>query len=498
MVGAHPHIRAQHKATKHRRLVSEGAAMNITRRNFSALAALTPAALLAACGGQAAPSAPAKSLTPYWVTQKVVENGQEANFKELGLDMEIADYLVLALNEDGTGSSSSMGDEPRQFTWTEKDGTITINDPDDPLTLKREGETLVLTIAEGDYKLVVTLKNVPDMPAALRGNYDVLANFKPSFDIAQTTAMSSYMLGQFFAITSDKIYGRFFDPATNKACLGVQDFTLSNGNIHVENLKILDPNTVCRHVTVVGDTVYYLRLDAESNATSIRRVKADGSAAAEVLYDGACDYLTVANDALYCTIEGGKYARLSLDGKVDKVLIDKEIYYPYRVDDDFIIYQDDADSEQLHVYSVSAQADATLTKGRSMSPVIDGSVLWYTHDASEGASPSGEFHLCRMDLSSFDATKKEFAHEESPKLFSPNISLDAQVIRLSEYKQGEVASDVRERWNQIELKDFSPSAPYTQEMYVSDQYQINEDFNADGVVTGVYCFVIGSAIGFSI
>lgn len=43
---------------------------------------------------------------------------------------------------------------------------------------------------------------------------------------------------------------------------------------------------------------------------------------------------------------------MGLDGKNKETVLDKGVFYPYQVSSKFLIYQDDADGETLHVYNM--------------------------------------------------------------------------------------------------------------------------------------------------
>ena len=256
--------------------------MNISRRAFASLSLTAPLAMLSACGGAQPAPAPEKTFAPYWVSEKVETGGKEFDIKgNLGIAVE--DFMALALYEDGTGQSADMDGGSESFKWSEKDGVISIDGMNEGESLKRDGDKLVFTIDPQGENVVVTFKNVTDMPQQLKGSFDAMKQFAPRFDSAQTMRMSTYMLDGIMTLANDKYYGMYYDTISGNMHqgLGMLDFWMSeSANIHTDNLVMLDTDCSPTHVQVSGEYVYYVREDRETEKLSLCRVKADGSAGA--------------------------------------------------------------------------------------------------------------------------------------------------------------------------------------------------------------------------
>ena len=469
--------------------------MNISRRAFASLSLTAPLALLSACGGAQPAPAPEKTFAPYWVSEKVETGGKEFDIKgNLGIAVE--DFMVLALYEDGTGQSADMDGGSESFKWSEKDGVISIDGMNEGESLKRDGDKLVFTIDPQGENVVVTFKNVTDMPQQLKGSFDAMKQFAPRFDSAQTMRMSTYMLDGIMTLANDKYYGMYYDTISGNMHqgLGMLDFWMSeSANIHTDNLVMLDTDCSPTHVQVSGEYVYYVREDRETEKLSLCRVKADGSSAHEVLVDEAGGDLHVTEKGLLFTDKDHHLVRSDLAGKDVETIVSKECYFSYPIDDEWFIYQDDADSEQLHLFYEPTGFDTVITQGRSMSPVIDGTTLWYTHDHG-----GYEFHLVKMDLTSWDSEKLAFSSEESDVTFSATIGVDADRLYLGYRAQGTTGSDTRDNWNKLSLGEFSTEMDRSYEAYFSPEYHISYELNAKGLGTGIYCNATGSVVGFKL
>lgn len=75
-------------------------------------------------------------------------------------------------------------------------------------------------------------------------------------------------------------------------------------------------------------------------------------------------YVMIYNDLLYYTNENNYFCQASLDGKDEKILISKAIYYPY-IENGNLYYQLDEDDESLYVYHLQDQKQTKLNDRHS-------------------------------------------------------------------------------------------------------------------------------------
>jgi len=81
-----------------------------------------------------------------------------------------------------------------------------------------------------------------------------------------------------------------------------------------------------------------------------------------------------------------------LDGSNSVPMLDKEVYFPYFVNDQWFIYQDDADNESLHIRHALSGEDIALCHVPGYSPVIYGTDLYFV------AFSNGENSLAKIDM----------------------------------------------------------------------------------------------------
>ncbi|MBQ6501482.1 MAG: DUF5050 domain-containing protein, partial [Mogibacterium sp.] len=90
-------------------------------------------------------------------------------------------------------------------------------------------------------------------------------------------------------------------------------------------------------------------------------------------------YLQIVGDYLYyCKYENDRavnYCRADLQGENEEVVFDKEIYWPYLVDNQ-LYYQDDADNETLHVYDLESKEDKKITDNRTYQYVLNDDYIY--------------------------------------------------------------------------------------------------------------------------
>ena len=218
----------------------------------------------------------------------------------------------------------------------------------------------------------------PDEPAN--------AAFKDLFivyDGAQAGEMSAFMNYGRYACSGDKLVGLGFTPDSERVLVRL-DLTGNGDFADVDGYEILsycDPSYVCIH----GDTVYFIK-----DWDTVCRVPLDGGQA-EPIINGPTDYLQVCGDSLYFCDGDYRFCRADLDGDNVETVLDKEIYYPYMLDEAWLVYQDDADSESLHIHHLPTGADAAITDQPTYAPILFGSDLY-------AVCSDGDRRLIQVDL----------------------------------------------------------------------------------------------------
>ena len=188
------------------------------------------------------------------------------------------------------------------------------------------------------------------------------------YDGAQTGEMSTFMNYGRYACSGDRLVGLGFNTAGENVLVRMDlkrngDFADVVGS---EILSASDPSYVCIH----GNTVYFIK-----NWDTVCRVPLGGGQA-EPIINGPVDYLQVRGDHLYFCNGDYRFCRADLDGDNVEILFDREVYFAWMLDEEWLVYQDDADNESLHIRHIPTGADAAITDDPTYSPILYGSDLY--------------------------------------------------------------------------------------------------------------------------
>jgi len=214
--------------------------------------------------------------------------------------------------------------------------------------------------------------------------------FLPNFDAEKSAKMGAFMNHGMFLMTDEYFFGAYtegFDWRNDHK-------TADDGTITVvpaaDQKKVDIPELADAEYLCEGpdDAVYLL----DQTGRIIRL--AIGSRDFKVIADAEADFLSIANDKLYYTKgEDSRFYSANLDGSNETLVLDKEAYYTYVVDN-FLIYQDDDDNESIYLYNMDTKEDVKLLEGPAYSPNIVGNYLYcYKEDSAVGFSKFivGEF-----------------------------------------------------------------------------------------------------------
>lgn len=218
-------------------------------------------------------------------------------------------------------------------------------------------------------------------------------NFTPE----QTREMSNFSNGGLY-YADEFLYGRLYPVSGSYLRMGTVELNDDGEPVTSGTAVFLDgdvsPSYMCRY----DDSLYYVRKDNSEVLYSIARIFTDGTGL-QVLYEGAdCNYLQIHNERLYFTNADHLFVSTDMNGDDIHIIIDKEVFFPYFIDKYWILYQDDADTESLHLFNIDSRYDIKLNDMQSYVPVITGSELFYL------GVPDGEenYHICHMDLSGIE------------------------------------------------------------------------------------------------
>lgn len=315
---------------------------------------------------------------------------------------------------------------------------------------------------------------------------EAMASFHPDFDLDQAQAMCNASLSGMMLVEDGVCYGRMYVKGTDYWQFVRMELIPDPENenyLTSGEWAILDDDVVPQYVNKVNDTLYYIAEDwtqGDDPVYSLCSVSVDGQDQTR-LADGT-GYLTVRGDRLYFTDADYRFVSTDLTGGDKQVIIDKEVYYPYFLDEDWVLYQDDADNESFHLYCISAGVDVKINDEASYCPFLYGSCLYYCTPAAE---PEGAFNICRVDLADWTPVTEDnkeipvFNVEKSENLCGGEIHISS-----NEYLKGmnNANGTSMDAW-----KNFSDTGyEKTEEtyLYVSKPLDLYQEFetNDDGEV----------------
>ena len=368
----------------------------------------------AGCGGDSGDSsdkskepekAKATSIIGSWECEdiEVTDNGEKIDKETIktmfGKDFSAA--LKIDAYSDGQAYITLMGDEG-VLLWTETgDKTYKIDsDKEDSseMTAKLDGEKLIVNMKEaymsGDEEVSMEMKFTMKY---LGKKSKLVEGWDVTLDDDEIYAMSNYMAGMGAFVEADgMLYGDYGGKEWGKGAFTVAK--IKDGKL--EDKEIIAKNAKATCLSVYDGYVYGT-IDFEK----IVKIKA-GETKMETIYEGVCGYMQVTKDGIYFTDENYQYCKVDLKGKNKETILEKEVYYPYLVSSKFLIYQDDADGETLHVYNMKNGNDTRISEGVSYEPMICGDYLYFTTPGSEEDMK----YMCRIDMYS---GKQEKAEQES-------------------------------------------------------------------------------------
>ena len=297
------------------------------------------------------------------------------------------------------------------------------------------------------------------------------------FSAEETRKMSNFMLSNRFVHTGKTLYGSRHD-STGAPYLCRMKFTSGQNGMYVRETETIETGIDAQYLAVEGDVLYYLRVDSASGSAAICRLPS-GSSAPEVLDAGPCDFLSLHGERLYFTDAEQHFCSMKPDGSDRQtVLGDKAVYYPYLISDDFLLYQDDADGESLHLRYLPTGFDCRVAEGRMLGMILQGSMLYFLQ-AEEGESCT----LCRTDLSGFLSSFRPTEHPDATNAFSverggqlgPRFSINGERVNASNYQSCSL-----ELWQS--LTDTAAEGFSSACQYVSEEFEIFYDYNAGGLI----------------
>ena len=390
----------------------------------------------------------------FWLAEKMVMEGNEFSKEDMEAIFGTSDTIMsLGFDEEGKVNGVLFGDFLSGTCTGELKAFTIMFDTEEVKGTYSEENGMELTLKDGSK---IIMKNQSEMPKALAENPWI--TYDPDFTVEETCAMSNFMMYGRYLVEDNVVYGLTHSAGT-KGLLGATAFTMVGDFPNFEETKILDNNGDATYLNKDGDTLYYIL-----NGNQICSIGIDGSNRT-VLYEGACDYMQIHEGKLYFADENYHFVSMDMDGENLTTVVDKEIYYPYFIEKDWMVFQDDADDESLHLYNTNYGTELNITYIPCYCPIMDGKYLYYVDAAAE------EKYLARIDMSNPDVFYCEVSENT---LTSSEFMIDDEWIYTSNNQSVE-----KENWKNLSGKGTELTE---MEMYVSKDYNIYQKYDAQGLI----------------
>lgn len=350
-----------------------------------------------------------------WTVQEISRDGAVLDLKSTASSFALSPQQLCSLEllPSGSGRLLFLGVlypvelrsfEDDAYALTASDSSFSLSGTSNGRLLLSVEENLVLTLVPVSPSVLSFSDNTPvsevlSQQASEQAKLDAIlydaSHISISFIEEETCTMSRYMLqGRYWSDGSD-LFGMAFDknsPLPNLVCTSVD---LSGALPSLSPYKVLDRHVNATFLTPLPGGLVYIRHDRESGLSSLSRLNLQ-SLTVEILTDNIPElsYLTFHNNHLYFTGENHRYYSSALDGSDITPILEKEIYYPYFISDDWLLYQDSADNESFHLFRLSDGADVALTSVPSFHPIVSGSTLYFLSQQEDAL-----LHLSRIDFS---------------------------------------------------------------------------------------------------
>ena len=382
------------------------------------------------------------SIVGSWacIDAKMVDNGSEFDAAALSemYGMKVKDMFALTAYGDGNGELTLYGADTAAITWSEIEGgyAIAFTDPEadtsETISAKLENEQLTVTIASTyDMDGTEASNEMIFVMEYLGQSSKLLANWDLQLTEEQSLAMNNFMAKGWFVVADGNLYGTF-----GGAEYGQGTFSMAKANgASLGDATTIESEGMATYLTEYEGYVYGILGNAK-----IVKIKA-GDTKAETIYEGACDYLQIVDGKIRFCDENYIYCAIDLDGKNKEVVLEREIYFPYVLPNNVMVYQNDPDNESLYLYDFTTGDDVKIAEGPAYYPVFNGDYMYFLTwvDETEG------YKLNRVDLYSGAVDDSGYDNQDLGMFFEGD-----QIY----YALGGLPGLAVEKWNAIGSEGF--------------------------------------------
>ena len=353
------------------------------------------------------------NINGIWESVEIIYDGIRATSNEISFYLRIdegesvliidntAYPVLLGLDEKGD-NSLSIGDA--EFGLVKSGNhllSLVFNDHFTVVLKKTEEEPKALFSA---INIESVLKQEDIESAEREAEAAALAAIKPasvfdmnvSFSEADTEKMSNYMLFGRYYLDDGTMFGMAYDKSGSLPSLVKAPISIVGTAPSQEAFTVLDRHVNANFLTRVGEKLYYIRIDRETGMSSLAYINLKTEKVIELgseMHEMA--YLQIRDGRIWYTGEEHRLYSCKMNGSDNKLELDKIVYDPYFLTDDWLIYQDEEDGETLHLRCIGDGTDIKITETRSFNPIVNGTALYFTSIPDAG----GQAYLSRIDLS---------------------------------------------------------------------------------------------------
>ncbi len=419
-----------------------------------------------------------------WTVQEITRDGAVLDLKSTASSFALSPQQLcsLELRPSGSGRLLFLGTlcpvdlrslENGAYALTASDSSFLLSEAEDGCLLLSAEESLVLSLAPVSPSVLsfsgsTPVSEVLSQQAAEQAKVNAIlydaSHLSVSFSEEETRTMSRYMLQGRYWSDGSALFGMAFDKNSSLPDLICTSVDLSGALPSLSPYTVLDRHVNATFLTPVSDGLIYIRHDRDSGLSSLARLDLE-TLSVEILTDNIPElsYLSLHHNRLYFTGENHHYYSSALDGSDIQPILEKEIYYPYFISDDWLLYQDCADNESFHLFRLSDGADIPLTSVPSFHPVISDSMLYFLTQQEDAL-----LHLSRINFSEPSSSPDTlYDLEVSPLPSSGEFYISGNTL----YGCNQLKTDLL-RWKQF--SDYTADAlPSFRTFYADDTFLIS-------------------------
>lgn len=293
-----------------------------------------------------------------------------------------------------------------------------------------------------------------------------LMDLKIDYSREQTAEMANFMdFGQYL-MDGDQIYGLAFNEGGDP-CLVNFRLEKNGGSLEFRDQRII-AKSEAYYLTKKGKDIFFL-----TEQDGLCRLSADKTGY-DVVIPEARDYFTIRGDYAYFTKEDFKYYRAKTDGSGIEKILDKEVYYVYPINDEWVIYQDDASGETLRLYHIPSGTDVLVSNLKCSKPIIAGHELFFI------VNDGNHEKLARVDMQKVSITqnkeKKNYDVKYNVELGDKWVTADYSISYDGYIYPASEMGYALENWKLAAGKDGKTEALYK---YTSADYDIYNTYEGD-------------------